>query len=467
MSICKELEDNHNILAVHRPIYGIFGYFVVYYAQFMTTNAQQALRDAVDTLIDLAGGDALAAHLGAGKADLVTALEERVRAEVDAYSASANPDILPQLRQHLSALVEVIGELLTSGQDQGLSGLAFVAAYARLLSQQRFPLEATLHTYRCSHRVVAGWVRDAALAAADSDAQVRRVVAAAADFALEFTDAISTVATAEYVAETRRLAEAESDRRTVLLNALLQGHDEADARTAQYLRRAGYLEQRQSFCVVVARSVDPREMDNPARAQRMVDAVADVLRDTPVRKLIGVREGIVTAVLSGTRRLSGWTAPQTLLAERVLPRLQQIGPAAVIGLSDDAPSTSHVRRAHKEALIALDFADVAHRVVPYSRIPFRQMLVRHARENVQSSLPGWLGAFQRADDRARQSLSNTLLAYADANMNAQQTAKALSIHANTVYSRMQRIDDTTGKNPLHYHDLTELLLAIESAATNH
>jgi len=47
-------------------------------------------------------------------------------------------------------------------------------------------------------------------------------------------------------------------------------------------------------------------------------------------------------------------------------------------------------------------------------------------------------------------------------MNALQTAKDLSVHPNTVYSRMQRIATITGKNALGYHELTELLLALES-----
>jgi sugar diacid utilization regulator len=166
--------------------------------------------------------------------------------------------------------------------------------------------------------------------------------------------------------------------------------------------------------------------------------------------------------MSGTRRLSGWTAPQSLLADRVYSQLNQIGPAALIGLSNDAPSTSHIRRALNEARLALDFASVSNRVMPYSQIPFRQMVIRLARENIQSVLPVWLKDLQAADRKARGALTKTLLAYANANMNALQTAKRLSVHSNTVYSRMQRIADLTGKNALAYHDLTELLLAIES-----
>jgi hypothetical protein len=402
---------------------------------------------------------AIAAALQQGAEAIARDLLKRVIDEVDAYSSSANPDVLPELQQHLEELVAEVCRLLS---DSGPGDLAFVRGYAQRRAQQRFPLEASLHTYRCSHRLISSWIRDAALAVADSSAQVRRVVAAAADFAIEYTDAISTIATSEYVLHTRLLAEAEGDRRTELLNTLLSGYDESDSRTAQLLRRSGYLEQRQSFCVAVARSVDPREMENAARAQRMVESISEVLRDTPVRSLIGIRDGLVTIVVSGTRRQSGWTASQSLVADRIYPRLLQVGPAALIGLSNDAPSTSHVRRAHNEARLALDFATVSDRVMPYSLIPFRQMIIRHARDNIQSALPAWLEELQAADRKARGSLSRTLHAYADANMNALRTAKDLSVHPNTIYSRMQRIADLTGKNALGYHDLTELLLALES-----
>ena len=421
----------------------------------------RVLRQSVDALQAHGVVPAIATPLRRGAVAISTELHKRVVEEVDAFSSSANPDVLPDLQRHLTELVSELCRL-SSGSDPG--DFAFVSSYARRRAEQRFPLEALLHSYRCSHRIISVWIRDAALAVAASSAQVRRVVAAAADFAFEYTDAISTITTSEYVDHTRLLAEAEGDRRTELLNTLLSGYDESDSRTAQLLRRSGYLEQRQSFCVVVARSVNPAEMKNPARAQRMVESISQALSDTPVRLLVGVRDELVTIILSGMRRLSGWTAPQSLLADRVYPRLLQVGPAALIGLSNDAPSTSHIRRAHNEARVALDFASVTDRVMPYSQIPFRQMLIRHARDNSQSALPAWLDAFQAADRKARGSLSRTIHAYANANMNALQTAKDLSIHPNTIYSRLQKICDVSGKNALGYHDLTELLLAIESDA---
>ncbi len=386
-----------------------------------------------------------------------TATYAQVRRDIDAFDASGNPDVLPELRQHLADLVAgVCGLLGESGQVD----FDFAHQHAERRAQQRFPLEALLHTYRCSHRTIAPWIRDAALTITPG-AGTEVSAAAAGDFALEYTDAVSNLATAAYVKHTRRLAEAEGDRRTELLNLLLSGYDESDSRTSQLLRRAGYLEQRQSFCVVTARSVDPREMDNPARAQRMIDAITSVLRDTPVRTLFSVRDGLVVGVVSGARRTSGWTAPRSRLAERILGRLQQVGPAALIGMSSDAPSTTHVRRAYEEARLALDFASVTRRVMQFAEIPFREMIVRLAQSDIHSALPTWLDDLAAADIKAKGKLSATLRAYADTNMNALKASAALSVHTNTIYSRMQKIMRITSKDPLRYHDLTELLLALD------
>ena len=418
------------------------------------------LRATLSALKDHGVVPGVSAALQSRRDAFLRELIRAVGAEVPAYQESGNPELIPELEAHLAEIVDTACQLL-SGERIG--ALDFVAEHARRRAAQKFPLDAILHAYRCVHRNLSRWVRDAALEIADESAQVRRVVAAVTDFTVEFTGALGTILTSEYVAHTRVLAEAEGDRRTRLMDTLLSGYDESDRIAAQLLRRAGYLEQRQSYCVAIARSVNPREMESPARAQRMADAITEVFAGSPLRCLVGVRDHHVVAILSGTRRLSGWTAPQSLVADRVYPLLRQVGPAAVIGLSSDVPSTSHIPRAASEAQLALDFADVANRVMRFSHIPFRQMLVTRARESVQSALPGWLDAFTTGDRKSRGSLSATLRAYADADMNVLRTAQALNIHPNTIYARMRRIRELTGLDPLSYHALTEMLLATECA----
>ena len=417
--------------------------------------------------------DALAAHgvvpgVGVALRDrLAGDTDELIRAvtdQVEAYRESGNPDVIPELEAHLTEVISTASGLL-AGERPG--SFDFVLEHARLRASQKFPLDAILHAYRCVHRNLSRRVRDAALATADESAQVRRVVAAVTDFTVEYTGALGTILTSEYVAHTRILAEAEGDRRTRLLDTLLSGYDESDRVAANLLRGAGYLEQRQSYCVAIARSVNPREMESPARAQRMADAIIEVFAGSPLRYLVAVREHHVVAILSGTRRLSGWTAAKSLVADRVYPLLRQVGPAAVIGLSNDVPSTSHIPRAASEARLALGFADVANRVMRYSDIPFRRMLVTHAREAVRSALPAWLDAFAAMDRKSRGSFSATLHAYADADMNVLRTAQALGVHPNTIYARMRRIREATGLDPLSYHALTEMLLVAECAGPLH
>jgi len=91
------------------------------------------------------------------------------------------------------------------------------------------------------------------------------------------------------------------------------------------------------------------------------------------------------------------------------------------------------------------------------------MLVRVAGEQIQSALPAWVDALLAADQKSRGALLGTLRAYADANMNALKAAAAMQRHPNTLYARMQRINDITGLNPLSFNALSELLLATNCA----
>ena len=426
----------------------------------MTFSNQQArLRQSLGALGRLgvipAAGPALDAAIGT----VETALRHTVIDEIPAFSESGNPDVMPELGAHANEHIREIRRLFGGG-DPG--DFAFVTAHARRRAEQKFPLEATLHAYRCGHKVLLKWMRDAAVATVPD--KVDAVVSAVADFSIEYTDIISTTLAAEYVSQTRLLAEAEGDRRTELLNILLSGYDESDGRVARLLRRAGYLEQRQSFCVVAVQSTEPAEMENPARAQRIADSVAEATAKLRVRTLIGIRDNVVVAIFSDTRRLSGWTAPQTTLAERVHPELVRLGPAVLTGISTDQPSTSFIPKALKEAQLALDFATVTDRVVQFGKLPIRRLLLHLAGDQVQSALPVWTGELFAADKKARGALVATLHAYAAADMNVLKAARALSVHPNTIYTRLQRIRDLTGLDAQRFDALSELLLAADCAA---
>ena len=66
-----------------------------------------------------------------------------------------------------------------------------------------------------------------------------------------------------------------------------------------------------------------------------------------------------------------------------------------------------------------------------------------------------------AEDRAAGgSLIRTLVAYADADLNAKAAAEALLIHVNTAHHRLGRIAERTGRDLRRLADVIDLLIAI-------
>ena len=388
-------------------------------------------------------------------------LRDAVLADVPAFSDTGNPDVLPELDGHGSEHLHEIRRLVGGGE---VGGFEFVRAQAHRRAAQRFPLEATLHAYRCGHQILSHWLRDAARAAGSPG--LENATAAITDFVIEYTNTVSAITTAEYVDRIRALAEAEGDRRSELFNILLNGYDESDGRVAKLLKRAGYLEQRQAYCIAAVQPVNTSEMENPARAQRIANALSETLAAASIRMLVGTRNNAVVAVISARRRQSGWTAPQTNLAERIRPLLLGLGPAVLVGVSADHPSTSFLPKALHEATIALDFASVEKRVVHFSDLPIRGLLVHRGTEHIRSAPPNWVAALMESDAKAGGTLVQTLRAIADADMNMQKAARILGKHPNTVYTRIERIRDMTGLDGQRYHDLTELLLGADCAGAD-
>jgi len=414
------------------------------------------LRQAHVRLTELGVVPKAVASVRATAREAVAALRNEVLREVRGFSDSGNPRVLPELGEHAKAHID---ELLRLFSGAELGDFAFVREHARLRAEQRFPLELTLHAYRCGHRVLSRWMREGAAVACPES--LDRAIAAVADFAIEYTDVISAVITAEYVMHTRVVAAAEGDRDAELLNLLLAGYDESDMRIARLLRAGGYLEQRRSYCVLAIRSANPGEMDSPERAGRILASLYDLLSATNISSLARLRDGVVVAVTSTVRRQSGWTAPQSALADRLGSMLAQWGPSVLVGASADHPSTSGIPRALREAMAALDFASVDRRVILFQGLPVRGLLAHAGGEYVRATAPAWSVALLAADAKANGNLLKTLAALADTDINIQEAGRLLGVHANTIYGRLTRIRDLTGLDGQRFHDLVEMLLAAD------
>jgi hypothetical protein len=422
--------------------------------------ADKSLAQALVTLAIVGAPARTIAALSKRREEPARLLLEAVGTTIPAFNDTRSAELRGDLAHHVD---EHIAELLRLLGGGPLGDFEFVRAQARRHAARRFPIEAALHLYRCMHPVVSTWVSVALKKAGLRDGE--QSLAACLGLVVQYTGSIGIVFASEYVAHASIFAEAEGDLRAELLNVLVGGYDESDARVVRLLKRAGYLEQRLSFCVALAQSTDPLEMESAARAQRIADAVVECVSALSVRVLVGVRSNLVTAVFSDIRRASGWTAPRPDLSDRIKERLRALGPSVLIGLSADRVSTSQIPQGMHEATVALDFANVAERVVPFSSLSIRRLLIHRGVEYVQSALPSWLGLLSEADARSRGSLVKTLRALAEADMNVQRAARGLRIHPNTIYARIQRINDLTGLDAQRYHDLTHLLLAVDCGRT--
>ena len=205
-------------------------------------------------------------------------------------------------------------------------------------------------------------------------------------------------------------------------------------------------------------------MESPERVQRIAAALTASVAATPFRVLVGEHNAVVTAIFSTQRRLSGWTLPQTLLSSRLSALLQELGPSVLIGISTDQPCTASISKALREAMMALEHASVIRRVVDFSGLTLRSLLVHKGREFVGSVRPQWAIALDAAVAESQGHLAETLQAVAEANLNVQAAGRALGLHPNTVYARLERIKGITGLDGRRHHHLVELLLAMDCTA---
>ncbi len=375
-------------------------------------------------------------------------MHDAVMARVPAFTTSTNPAILPALDHHLASLAENFVNRFIDGE----TGYEFVHQFAQQMAEQHFPLEALLHAYRSCLPV---------LLKVESELSGHDAISRSVD-SFSFIDEVSSLAAEQHIDRASLMADVASDQRRELMSMLLHGYDESDRRVSGVLKDAGYLNQRLSFCVVLAQSIDPTEMHNPARARRLADSIGKQLDGIPGNRLIGIHRNKVTLIFSHQHRLSGWTAPREPLVTKIAEKLEKLGPSIRIGIGNEAVSTSQVPAAYEQALMAFDQSSIGHRVVRFSDVPLPRLLLHFAGDALSRVMPDWAAKFNEADSGSRGKLSATLAAYADADMNLLKTADVLGIHPNTLYARFDKIHSACGRDARQFHDLNALLIVIHS-----
>jgi hypothetical protein len=376
------------------------------------------------------------------------------------YRNSVDAEFAAESKAHCNELLRTIvaiaaGRVSSSGPDP----FDFVRTHAEWRARHRVPLIASLHAYRLAHRTYWELTREA-LPQQTRKKQAIGSLTMLSDFWIEFFDHIGAVLAEAHAVEEGLIVAQSSRTYVALIDDLLAGLTPKDAEAQRLCTLCG-IRPGAPMAVLVARPLQAgngKEMDRDATLRSFVRLIEQMLPPATFGKLADIRNGEITVIACSNADTSRGLM-QTLRKGGVTRRAGN-GHAALVGISRDVVDVDRLPQAHDEAQIALEFASPAQLLMHFSDIELSEFLVRRADGVAIRLIPGWTRHFSLTDGDQARELSRTIHTFADCNFNVKQTAQRLSVHTNTVYFRLNRINKLTGINPRTYWGASHLLTAL-------
>lgn len=363
-----------------------------------------------------AGETQLLDRLRAARPAIADDTFEAVQREVASYprlSARGREDV----RCHIVDQLEASHQFMATGSTD----LEFVHRLALRTARAGYDRDEILACYRVGPRVQAEWI---ARNSGQASEALRAGLALTVSL-MEYAHRASSLFSEEYQRERRRLQAERTAPQRELLEDLLAGMLGPAVETRA--RRFG-LRPDAAHCVAVVRA---------RNLSRTESAIAQHLRMVHVPALAVTRQEELVIV-------AGDSAPLRHVLEREA-ELTQLS----AGISLPARGLGELPRAHAQAHQALAVAP-AGRVTGLADLSLFEYLVARADDTAPLLVPAGLA---RLDAVHRQ----TLLTFADCDLNAGLAASRLGVHSNTVHYRLQRIEKLTGRDVRRFRDLVELV----------
>ena len=199
-------------------------------------------------------------------------------------------------------------------------------------------------------------------------------------------------------------------------------------------------------------------------ATRGVGATASIQRDL----IAALSESATGRIVIGAARGAKVVLVPTALDGADVDRLRtvvdghaEIQPRMAVGEPVGEITSSGV--SCRQALRALAVTKTSTRPL----VRYRDLVADMVASTVDDDMHAWLKERCWQPLTGHDSLRETIIAYVANDMSAGQTARALSVHANTVHYRLRRILELTGMDPRSTPDLFTLLLAcrLDAAGT--
>jgi DNA-binding PucR family transcriptional regulator len=132
------------------------------------------------------------------------------------------------------------------------------------------------------------------------------------------------------------------------------------------------------------------------------------------------------------------------------------------GISAPCDGFGGVRGAYEQAIFALTRASRERPVVCVSEMASLQYALSSAPSPTRALIAGRASKLAGLDEPSLARLSETVHAFADANLNITRAASALYVHPNTLRYRLKKIREQSGQDPRTVTGLTELLCILEA-----
>ena len=398
------------------------------------------------------GLERVAAMLATRRGELAEESLRQIRAGIPAYAAIEDQALLSDVTEHVAENHDALRASLLRGRPVTAEDLAFIRPHAALRARRGVPLPDFLQAFRIGHRVI--W--DAIVELAGEDDETRASGLVAARLVMEFIDHASTHAAEAYL-EAQQLLLAEGDRvRRDLLEDLLAGREPAPGPRLTAARAAGL--DAGGRCLLIA-AVPVTALDDEfalrSAASSLARAAGGVLRPLTV-----VRQDEVVII----RPLDGHDPCK--LTDPITQAQRELATAGVglaIGMSTAFESTSGLPDAYGEACTAIESLGPSGGVIALADLSAFEYLTLRGDATAQRLIAPAVRRFVDEDAAAGGALTSTLVAYAEANLNAKVAAQRLYIHVNTAHHRLNRIEEKTGCDLRNLADVQELLIAIKLA----
>jgi sugar diacid utilization regulator len=394
--------------------------------------------------------DLIAGALASRRDELVTAAADGYIERLSSYR-EASADVRADARRHTEEHHDLLCEVLRRGRAPSERQLAFVERHAARRARQGIPLADFLEAFRTYHNIVWDAVLDfsrQSRAAAEQALTATRTV-------IGYVDLATTRASAAYL-EAQQLLLAEGDRvRRDLLEDLLDTGAPQTAAGVAAARAAGLEPDARCVLVAAVATNEPPDGALPRAASMLAAALGG--RHAP---LAVTRHGeIVLARACAREETPALDAPLTQACERATAQ----GVVLAVGVSTVQDGPARLGAAYREASQAVRRVAAAGGVLSLPDLSAFEYLTLRNDAVARRLIAPRIERFVAEDREHGGQLIDTLLAYAECDLNAKAAAERLLIHVNTAHYRLARITEKTGCDLRRLPDVIDLLIAVRLA----